>query len=130
MTNAKITLISFLLAGFMLQGCSLFRSGPATGPVSAVYTNQTLTENYDGNVFKTSDAAVSALKDFNMTITNSQKDASGGNIDARRSDGTTVNIALRALGKDTTLADIKVGALGNEELARAIGRRIEAHVQG
>lgn len=124
------SIIVALLAGFVLQGCATTHP---TGAASAVYSDGTLTANYDGNVFKTADATIAALKDFNMTVTNSRQDASGGRIDARRADGTAVSISLRALGSDVTVAGIAadtVGPFGDEEFSRAVSRKIEDRLEG
>ncbi len=130
MRNARMAILILLFSGIVFQGCSLIKSGPPTGEASSVYMNGTLSETFNGSVFKTFDAAAAALTDFNMTVTNSHKDASGGMIDAKRPDGTVAGIALRAQGSDTTVAGIRVGAAGDEELSRAIARRIEAHIKG
>jgi hypothetical protein len=122
-----VNLILFsLLIGLALQGCSALRSRPYL-EVPGVYSGGILVTEYRAGVIQTYDATRSALDDFNMKITNSEKDATGGMIQATQTDGTQVDISLRAKGADTT-AEIRVGPEGNEEQSRAISRRIAARL--
>jgi hypothetical protein len=126
MKRASILILFFLLIGLTMQGCSQFRSRPYL-EVPGVYADGVLVTEYRAGVLQTYDAARAALDDFSMKITRSEKDATGGIIEATQPDGRHVDISLRAKGPDTT-ASIRVGPGGDEEQSRAISRRIAARL--
>ncbi|MBZ0155918.1 MAG: DUF3568 domain-containing protein [Alphaproteobacteria bacterium] len=121
--------VPFLLAAVLtVQGCVITRTAPPYGADAAVFANGVLQVTYADTVFKTFDASREALQDFNMNIGNAQKDATGGIIDATLPDGTPVHLVLKKAQEDATAVSIRVGS-GSEELARAIGRKIEARLR-
>lgn len=128
MRTAKGFVLVILCVSFTMQGCAAMRGGQEYGEAGSTFSNGALITDYKADVLKTVDASRAALRDFNMTITSAQKDATGGVITARMSDGTDVAISLRAKDSDVTTASIRAGTGGDEELSRAISRRIEAHL--
>lgn len=132
MRNMKITLLTLLGAVLLLQGCGMMGTrgySPPYGESSATYTGGVLQATYPNTVFRTSDAVRDALRDFNMTVTESQRDTTGGRITASTREGTQVVVTMRAQKPDITTTGIKVGEYGNEELSRSISRRVEAQLQ-
>jgi len=126
MKRAPTIIIFSFLIGLTIQGCSQFRSRPYL-EVPGAYADGALVSEYRGGVLKTYDAVRAALDDFNMKVIKSEKDATGGTIQATQQDGRHVDIALRAKGPDTTTS-IRVGPYGDEEQSRAISRRIAARL--
>jgi hypothetical protein len=126
MKRASKLIMFSLLIGLAFQGCSAMRTQSYL-EVPGVYADGILVTEYRAGVLKTYDAVRTALDDFNMKVTKSEKDATGGTIEAVQPDGRHVYISLRAKGPDTT-AGIRVGTGGDEEQSRAISRRIAARL--
>lgn len=133
MRNMKTMVMTLLAAVLLLQGCGMMSRtrgySPPYGASSAIYTGGVLQATYPNTVFRTSDAARDALRDFNMTVTGSERDSTGGRITAVTREGTPVIVTMRAEKPDITTTGIRVGEYGNEELSRSISRRIEAQLQ-
>ncbi|MFO0754000.1 MAG: DUF3568 family protein [Thermodesulfovibrionales bacterium] len=118
----------FFAAILAVQGCVTAKTSPPYGAASAVYSNGELRATYAEAVLKTFDASRKALQDFNMNIGNAQKDSTGGILDATLPDRTPVHLVLRKAPEGATEVSIRVGS-GNEELARAISRKVEARLR-
>jgi hypothetical protein len=118
----------FLVIGLMILGCGARREAPRV-EAPAEFTQGVLRADFRADSLNTFNAAWAALNDFNMKINNSKRDATGGFIEAIQPDGTGVNLQLRAKEPETTTVAIQVGPQGDEELSRAISRRISAHLR-
>jgi hypothetical protein len=129
MQRPGIVLTFFLLIGLIVQGCAGARNGAPQAEVPAEFTDGILRSEYRADPVSTYDASWAALNDFNMKITNSQRDSTGGFIQALQPDGTGVNLEMRTRDQETTTVTIRVGPQGDEELSRAISRRISAHLR-
>ena len=70
------------------------------------------------------EASLAALKDLNIAIYNTEKDETGGTIEATKKDGTKVKINIKPTGSDTTLVKIRIGVFGDEDTSRLIGTQI------
>ncbi len=60
---------------------------------------------------------------------NSSKDASGGTIEAERTDGTDVKIKAEPTEGGNTQVKIRVGTFGDQATSEAIQQRIAARLQ-
>jgi hypothetical protein len=127
MQRTGIVLTFCLLIGLILQGCAGTRAPRAEVP--AEFTDGILRAEFRADPVSTYDASWAALGDFNMKITNSKRDSTGGFIHAVQPDGTEVNMELRTRDQETTTVAIRVGTQGDEELSRAISRRISVHLR-
>ena len=120
-----------LSASLMLQGCVPLVAAGA-GAVAAggtvAYVNGDLETTYAAPLNRTWDATMGALRDSQLRITDTQKDATKGTVKAQRADNTPVTVSLEQAGPNTTGVQIRVGTFGDEEVSRAIQRRIAARL--
>jgi hypothetical protein len=107
---------------FMFQGCLLLAAG--AGAATVAYVKGELRTTYAASLNRTWEAILSALKDLRINIYSSKKDATEGDIEATKADGTKVKINLEPAGPDTTSVRIRVGMFGDEEASRVINRQI------
>lgn len=108
-----------------LQGCAAL-VGAGAGAGAVAYKEGTLEAKYAAPLEQTWNAALAAMRDMNLRVVETKKDATEAKIEAQQADGTKVSAALKPEGSNVTSAKIRVGLLGDEEAARAIDRRIHA----
>ena len=120
-----IILVLFCMS-FMLQGCLLLAvgAGAGAGAATVAYVKGELRTTYAASLNRTWEATLSALKDLQINVRSSKKDATQGDIEATKADGTKVKINLEPAGPDTTSVRIRVGMFGDEEASRVINRQI------
>jgi len=122
-----------LLVAPHLAGCAAALLAGAVGGAAAVgtaaYVNGEHTQVYKTNLDRTWMATLAALKDMNIRVDNSRKDASGGTIEAERTDGTDVNINAEPTEGGSTQVKIRVGTFGDQATSEAIQQRIAARLQ-
>jgi hypothetical protein len=120
-----------LSTSLMLQGCVPLLAAGA-GAVAAggtvAYMNGDLETTYPAAMNRTWDATMGALRDTQLRITDTQKDAAQGTIKAQQADNTPVTVSLESAGPNTTAVKIRVGTFGDEEVSKAINRRIAARL--
>lgn len=68
--------------------------------------------------------ALAAVESLQLQIERQQIDGLGGTIDARRTDGTRVHVALKPSGEHSTSVSVRVGDLGDRELSERVQRTI------
>lgn len=68
--------------------------------------------------------ALAAVESLQLQIERQQVDGLGGKIDARRTDGTRVHVALQPSGEHSTSVRVRVGDLGDRELSERLQRTI------
>ena len=120
-----IILILFCMS-FMLQGCLLLAvgAGAGAGAATVAYIKGELRTTYAASLDRTWEATLSALKDLQINVRSTKKDATEGNIEATKADGTNVKIDLEPAGPSTTSVRIRVGLFGDEEASMVINRQI------
>ena len=91
---------------------------------TVAYVKGELKTTYAASLDRAWEATLSALKDLQIKVRESKKDATKGDIEATKADGTKVTIALEPAGPDTTTVRIRVGTFGDEEASRVINRKI------
>ena len=116
--------------GLMLQGCLLLAAGAGAGAgvATVAYVKGELKTTYAASLDRTWDATLGALKDLQINVRSSKKDATEGNVEATKADGTKVKIALEPAGPDTTSVRIRVGTFGDEEASKVINRQIASRL--
>ena len=119
-------ILVLIYMGLMLQGCLLLAvgAGAGAGAATVAYVKGELKTTYAASLNRTWDATLSALKDLQINVRSSKKDATEGDIEATKADGTKVKIVLEPAGPDTTSVRIRVGTFGDEEVSRVINRQI------
>jgi hypothetical protein len=119
----KCIALVFLCSILMLQGCvAVIGAGAGAGTVA--YVRGELQTTYAASFNRTWEASLAALKDLGITVYNTEKDATEGNIEATKADGTKVKINLKPTGVDITSVKIRVGMFGDEEVSRTISNQI------
>ena len=63
---------------------------------------------------------LAALHELKLTVDRQLLDHLGGEIDARRVDGTAVKVRLKPAGEHSTTVGVRVGTLGNRDHAERI----------
>ncbi len=124
-----IILVLFCMS-FMLQGCLLLAvgAGAGAGVATVSYVKGELRTTYAASLNRTWEATLNALKDLQLNVRSSKKDATEGDIEATKADGTKVKINLEPTGPDTTSVRIRVGMFGDEEASRIIDRQIASRL--
>lgn len=118
-----------LLCVILLQGCVAAVVGAGAGAGAVAYIKGELQTTYAAPLSKTWDAAMSALKELEITVVTTQMDATRGTIEASRADGSRVKIDMKATGIDTTSVSIRVGILGDQAASRTINDKIAANLE-
>jgi len=129
--KAMVGMILVLICmSLTLPGCLLLAVGVGAGGGAATvaYVKGELKTTYAASLDRTWEATLSALKDLRMNVYSSKKDATGGNIEATKVDGTKVKIILEPAGPDTISVRIRVGTFGDEEASRVINRQIASRL--
>ena len=112
-----------VLALLASSGCAVL-GGAAAGAVGYKYVQGSFETDYRHPYDQVYDATLTSLKDMNMAVGKTERDAVGAKIEASRADGTPVAIELKKAGPQTTDAKIRVGRLGDEDASRVIANNI------
>jgi hypothetical protein len=73
--------------------------------------------------------ALAAMQDLRLTIDNRYMDALGGEIEARRADGTSVRVRLKAADDRSTILGVRVGFIGDREKAEYVHRAVQEQLR-
>ncbi len=119
----RATLALLLAAALAAAGCAA-AVGAGLGAGGYKYVSGEFDTTYRQPYNRVYDATVTSIKDMNISVTKVQRDALGAKIDAKRADGTDVNIKLDKAGPDTTNAAIRVGTFGDEQASKVIADNI------
>ncbi len=119
--------LCFALAA-SLSGCVALMVGAAGGAAGAVYIMGKLTEEVPYEVPIVHDAAKSALRDLDLTVSEDRADALSARLESEFADKSHVWIALDSVGDKRTKITIRVGLTGDETRSRKILERIQAHL--
>jgi uncharacterized lipoprotein len=110
-----------------LSGCAAALLAGAAGGAAvgtAAYVEGEHSQVYNANPDRTWVATLAALKEMNIRVDNSNKDALGGNIEAKRADGTDVKIKEEPVEGGKTQVKVRLGTFGDQAGSEAIQRRI------
>ncbi len=127
----KILVLAVALSALGLSGCvgAALLGGAAAGAGGVAYVNGEHSQVHAGTPNQVWSATLASLRQMNMRVVNTQKDATGGTIEARRADNTAVTIKEEPAGKDTTQVKIRVGTLGDKAESEAIQSRIDTNLK-
>jgi hypothetical protein len=133
MVRKMLQIIAGIVCGvsLMVQGCVPLiaaGAGAAAAGGTIAYTEGSLDTTYAASVDRTWNAAMAALKDSQLSVTEQRKDIAHATIKAKRADNTPVTVSMDQAGPNTTAVKIRVGTFGDEDLSRAINSRIASHL--
>jgi preprotein translocase subunit SecF len=120
MTRCLLMALVFVMSA----GCAglvLFGAGAAAGLAGYKYHEGALSVTYEAPYMKTWDATLAALKDMKLVIKTSKHDLTQGKIEAKRADGSQVNVDLEYKSAKQTQVTIRVG---NKDASEAIEKKI------
>lgn len=131
--KVKKTCISLLLilCSMMFVGCPAtlwLLGGAAVGVGTYVYLNGELERKYPVGFETAWQASVTTLEQLQFTKENSKRDGIDGNLDARRADGTPVNMTFKLLSDRVTSIKVKVGFMGDRQISERIHERIRENL--
>lgn len=111
----------------VLPGCAvaLVGAGAGAGIGTYSYVKGELEREYNASLDQTWAATLQTLKALEVRVADTKKDQLGGEIEARRADGTKVKVALEPKASDRTLVRIRVGTFGDRDASDRIGKEIE-----
>jgi hypothetical protein len=72
--------------------------------------------------------ALAAVESLQLHIDRQHIDGLGGDIQARRPDGTKVRVCLKPIGDHSTSVKVRVGTLGNREMSERVQRTIRQQI--
>jgi citrate lyase gamma subunit len=119
--------VGFFLAACILSGCAaavLAGAAGGAGVGTAVYVAGEDSRVYSANLDQTWTATLDALKQMNIRVEKSDKDALGGTVEAKRADGTDVKIKEEPAEGNTTQVKIRIGVFGDQNGSEAIQNTI------
>ena len=72
--------------------------------------------------------ALAAIESLQLHIDRQLIDGLGGEIQARRADGTKVQVHLKPTGDHSTSVSVRVGALGDRDMSERVQRTIRQQI--
>lgn len=120
-----------LLAACVLSGCAAAVIAGAVGGAgvgTAAYVEGEHSQDHNATLDRTWVATLGALKQMDLHVDQSNKDALGGSIEAKRVDGTDVKIKEEPIKGTTTRVRIRIGMFGDQQGSEAIQKQIDANL--
>jgi hypothetical protein len=117
-----------LLAACVLSGCAaavLAGAAGGAGVGTAVYIEGEDTRFHNASLDRTWAATLDALNQMDIRVDKSDKDALGGNIEAKRADGTDVKVKEEPAEGSATRVKIRIGVFGDQDGSEAIQDTID-----
>jgi RNase adaptor protein for sRNA GlmZ degradation len=108
-----------ILAAFC-TGCVALAVGAAGGAAGAVYVMGKLTEEVSGDVPAVHGAALTAIKDLELKLSEDRADKLSAHMESEFADRAHVWIDLKSIGETRTRVTIRVGLTGDEVRSRKI----------
>ena len=100
----------------LCSGCAAVGAGVGTYD----YIQGELQVTYSVPIEKIWPKTLAAMAELKLTVDRQLLDHIGGEIDARRVDGTVVKVRLTPAGEHSTTVGVRVGAFGNRDHAERI----------
>ena len=109
-----------------LGGCFTTAVGGGQGTTTGTYSYVTrdLEVIYGVPLADVWPRALAAVESLQLHIDRQNIDGLGGNIEARRADGTNVRVHLKPSGDHSTSISVRIGGLGNREVSARVHRTI------
>lgn len=127
-----ILALGLIVTATAMSGCGAALLAGAAGGAAvggAAYVNGEHSQVHTADLDHTWTATLAALKQMNIRVDQSSKDALGGNINAQRADGTDVKIKEEPSGEGNTQVKIRVGTFGDLTASEAIQDQIAARLR-
>ena len=116
----------------LYSGCvaTAVGTGGGAGVGTYNYTTGELSVLYSVSIEKLWPRVLAALQDLQLTVDSKSMDVLGGEIEARRSDGTPARLQLKPTGNNSTTVDVRVGSpFGSKEKAERIHYTIQQQLR-
>lgn len=128
----KVLAVGAILWVPALSGCAaaLIGAGAGAGAGTVAYIQGEHSQIHKGAYEKAWSATLTALKQMDIRVVKTEKDALGGTITARRADDTSVTIKEEPVGTDSTRVRIRIGMFGDQVASESIQARIDSNLQG
>lgn len=112
-------------------GCAagLLVVGAGVGVGAYKYIDGSLSRAYPVEYTKSWDAAITALENLHISLSDSSNDGTKGRIEGLKQDGQKVVVTLEDKGQKVTYISIRVGMFGNRDEAERIHNEI-AKIEG
>jgi hypothetical protein len=111
------------------SGCAVFLIGAvAVGAGTIAYVQGELKSSEEATMDQAYNASLATLKELQLKVAHSEKDAISASILAHRSNNTPIRINLKRLTDRATEIRIRVGTFGDEGLSRTIRDKIVARL--
>lgn len=123
----RSSMVAVVVGLGLAPGCSTTGSGSSVEQYNSI--TGALSTTLEVPLTRAYAAAVGAVTDLEFKVEDDKKDALQGVVRATRANGGSVRIDLDRKGDALTEVTVRVGALGNESVARAVLERIRARVR-
>ena len=116
----------------ILGGCATTTVGVGSSAVPGkyVYFTGELRATYSQPIAQMWPKTLSAMQELRLTVDTKYLDATGGEVEARRADGTPVKVRVVPTGQHSTTIGVRVGTPGSREQAEYFHRAIQQQLQG
>lgn len=104
--------IAVLGISLLTAGCVAIVAGAGAGAGAYTYLKGELTRNYQADYDTVVAASLSTLEDLKIDVVNEISDGINTEINARRADGTPVNLKIIRLAPRLTEVGIRSGRIG------------------
>jgi hypothetical protein len=128
MLAKRVLLVGALVA--VSAGAHGCRAPNIVGTDAAVYSGGKLYAVSSKDMTAVYEAAVQALGDLELSITDKAKDVFSAKVSAKGADGKLVSVIIKPRQDDGTDLRIKVGPIGNEHRSQVIYQQIQKRLSG
>ncbi len=109
----------------MSQGCAPLVVGAAAGAGGFAFLKGNLVKNVDSSVAEVHKAALSALKNLDLFVTQDELNRHSGKIQSEYADGKKVVVVIQALTEKSSKIKIKIGVFGDQNKSITIMNAIQ-----
>ena len=127
MKKRILVVLMLFSAAALIQGCIVAAVGAGAVGTMA-YVKGDLESVEDANIEVVYKATVKAIKDLDLTLTMTEKDALSAQIGARDAQDKKITIKLKAVSGGTTKISVRVGTFGDETKSRLIYEAIQKNI--
>lgn len=128
MWKRYLAVLMISVVSLYVSGCVALLAGGAGVAGTAVWLSGKLSKEVVAPYEATIEATEAALKSMELIVTEKTVRGEVAQIMSNYTDGRTIWIDLRPMTEAITKIDIRVGAMGDESVARDILDRIEARL--
>jgi excisionase family DNA binding protein len=116
----------------ILHGCATTTVGVGASAVPGTYFYLTgeLQATYSAPIEQLWPKTLEAMRKLRLTIDGQYLDATSGEIEGRRADGTPVKVRVKPAGKHSTTIGVQIGTPGSRTLAQFFHRAIQGSLTG